>query len=225
MKKIFKYTGRTILFFVACIAVYLLAAFCLSRISVDKEKNQPEELAIYIKTNGVHTDLVLPVKTALVDWSKEIKFSNTHLADTAAIQYLAMGWGDKGFYLQTPTWSDLKFSVAFKAMTGLSNTAIHATYYSSLTESSKCKKIMISNAQYERLVNYIMNSFDKDENGHVMVIATNANYNTADAFYEAKGSYSLFYICNTWANDALKASGQAACLWTPFDSGIFRKYK
>jgi uncharacterized protein (TIGR02117 family) len=169
--------------------------------------------------------LVLPIKNGQFDWSKEIKFSDTQLADTSRARLLALGWGDKGFYLQTPKWSDLKFSVAFRAMTGLSTTAIHATFYDTLRENESCKKIMMGNAQYTRLVNYILNSLQQDDAGHVIKIVTRANYSKADAFYEAKGRYSLFYTCNTWANKALKACGQKACLWTAFDTGIFLQYK
>ena len=225
LKKIFKYILFFILGFVAFVLLYLLTAYCFSRITISKEDNQPAEVAIYIKTNGVHTDLVVPIKTAQLDWSKEIKFSNTHLSDTTNERYLAMGWGDKGFYLQTPTWGDLKFSVAFKAAFALSTTAIHATYYDTLVEDSACRKIMISNAQYTRLINYISASFQHDSAGHMIRIATNANYSNADAFYEANGSYNLFKTCNTWANTGLKKCGQKACLWTIFDTGIFLKYK
>jgi uncharacterized protein (TIGR02117 family) len=115
LKKILKYTGYFILSFIAFVLIYILAAYCLARMTVDKEPGLVNDVAIYIKTNGVHTDLVVPVKNEQLDWSREIKFSNAHLPDTTAIKYLAMGWGDKGFYLQTPTWADLKFSVAFKA--------------------------------------------------------------------------------------------------------------
>jgi uncharacterized protein (TIGR02117 family) len=159
-----------------------------------------------------------------MDWTQEVKPANTTAKDTS-YQYLAMGWGDKGFYLQTPTWAELKASVAFKAATGLSSTAIHATYYAAMQENERCKKIMISREQYTRLISYISNSFKKDEQGHFMYIATNANYGSHDAFYEANGSYSLFRTCNTWANSALKSCGQKCCLWTAFDTGIFLKYQ
>lgn len=224
-KKIFRLAGKCILGFIIFVLAYLGIAWCLSRITVDREAGQPEEMAIYIKTNGVHTDLVLPLKSDLIDWSREIRFSNAHLPDTGAVQYLAIGWGDKGFYLQTPTWADLKFSVAFKAAFALSTTAIHATFYDKLTENASCKKIMISRNAYARLISYISNSFQKDAAGHFIPIATNANYSNADAFYEANGSYSMLHTCNTWANNGLKSSGQKACLWTPFDTGIFLKYK
>ena len=139
MKKLVKYLLYTLLSFVGFFAFYLLSAYVLSRIGVDKEPNISQEVSIYILTNGVHTDLVMPIKHELMDWSKEVKFENTVSQDTVA-QYLAVGWGDKGFYLQTPTWADLKFSVAFKAATGLSTTAIHATYYQTMKEDTNCVK-------------------------------------------------------------------------------------
>ncbi len=224
LKNTLKYTGYFLLSFVGFVLVYIIAAYGLAAITIGRETGSKDEITIYIKTNGVHTDIVVPVKNAQQDWSREVQFTNTQLGDTAGIQYLAMGWGDKGFYLETPTWGDLKFSTAFKAATGLSTTAIHATYYHVMHEGEDCKKIVISTEQYNRLIKYITGSFQHDDAGHVEHIVTHANYGDNDAFYEAKGSYSMFYTCNTWANCALKSCGQRACLWTPFDKGIFKKY-
>jgi uncharacterized protein (TIGR02117 family) len=224
LKKIFKILVRIFVGFVGFILLYLLTAYCLARICINKNPVNYAEVAIYIKTNGVHTDIVLPVRNTQSDWSKEVKYTHTVSADTS-YHYVAFGWGDKGFYLETPEWSDLKISTAFKAAFGLGSTAIHATYYKVLQEDSTCKKIQIDRHQYNSLVNYISNTFKKDVAGHFMFIKTKANYGPTDAFYEAEGRYSLFYTCNTWANDALNACGQPCCLWTPFDTGIFLNYK
>ena len=225
-KKVVKVIFRTILGFIAFVALYLLGAFVLSRIGVNKElaSSSSAGVPIYIHTNGVHTDIVVPVKNEMCDWSKEIKFENTISKDTIA-KYVAFGWGDKGFYLNTPTWAQLKFSVAFKAAFALSTSAIHATFYKTIEENADCKKILISKDQYSALIAYIQKSFKTDSAGNIINIKTNANYNNEDAFYEAKGRYNLFYTCNTWANNALKACGQRACLWTPFDKGIFYQYR
>lgn len=84
---------------------------------------------------------------------------------------------------------------------------------------------MISKLQYERLVIFITDKFKKGTDGNFINIRTDAAYGTTDAFYEAKGRYNLFYSCNTWANDALKACGQKHCLWTFFDDPIFSIYE
>lgn len=224
MKKFLKITLRIIIGCVAFVALYLFAAWGLSKIAVPAEPLTSEDVTIYILTNGVHTDIVVPVRNPQMDWSKEIKFGNTVGNDSTAT-YVGFGWGDKGFYLNTPTWAELKFSVAFKAAFALSSSAIHATYHTKLTESSSCVKLQISNEQYARLIAYITKSFKTDAAGHYINIKTNANYGTGDAFYEAYRKYNLFYTCNTWANNALKSCGQRACLWTPADSPIFAKYQ
>jgi uncharacterized protein (TIGR02117 family) len=210
-------------FFVGAMCAYLLVAYLLSKVSVEKEANTTNEVPIYILTNGVHTDLVLPIKNELKDWSKDVLFENTYSKDSL-VEWLALGWGDKGFYLYTPTWDDLTFATAFRAAFGLSTSAMHATFYKKMTESDRCKKIEISKEQYKKLITYIQNSFQSGKNGSFIHIKTNANYGQNDAFYEAVGSYHLFNTCNTWTNNGLKSCGQKACLWTPFDTGIFQLY-
>jgi uncharacterized protein (TIGR02117 family) len=223
MKRVLKLIAFVILTPIVLVAVYLLAAVILSRLSVAKQATANSNIPLYILTNGVHTDLVLPVRTSQIDWSKQIPYANTTGKDTTA-SLIAFGWGDKGFYLETPTWADLKFSTAFKAAFGLSSAVVHTTYYHHLQEDNDCVKMMIDSAQYAHLVTFIEASFKTDNNGLPIYIHTNANYDNNDAFYEAKGSYSLFHTCNTWANNGLKAGGQKACWWTPFDKGIFYQY-
>ena len=224
MKKALKIFGLGFLGIFLFLSIYFLVAFVLGRMGTGEEKGTKDELSIYILTNGVHTDLVLPIKTEQIDWSEKIKFENTKGKQTD-YQYLAVGWGDKGFYLDTPTWAELKFSTAFRAAFGLSSAAIHATYYRRMKEGEDCVKINISKDQYQRLINFIKKSLLVQSNGEFIPIATNANYGDSDAFYDAKGSYSLFHTCNGWTNDALKVSGQKASVWTPFDSGIFYQYQ
>lgn len=207
------------------VVLYALLGFFLPFIQVSaKDDGKKKEIPIYIYTNGVHTDIVMPVKNNLQDWSAKIPFSNT-VSKKTDYNFVGIGWGDKGFYLDTPTWADLKFSTAFKAAFWLSESAMHCSYYKTMTEGNDCKKIMISNSQYQELVKFIDKKFDKDQNGNYILIPTNAVYSDNDAFYDAKGRYSFLDTCNTWANNALKAAGQKAALWTPSDYGIFLHYK
>lgn len=207
------------------VVIYVILGLLIPYIPVSaKNDGQKKEIPIYIYTNGVHTDIVMPVKNDLQDWSMKIPFANTKSKKTD-YQYIGIGWGDKGFYLDTPTWADLKFSTAVKAAFWLSDSAMHCTYYNTMKEGDDCKMIMISRNQYENLVKFVEDKFDRDQNGNFMLIPTNAVYSDNDAFYDAKGTYSFLYTCNTWSNNALKAAGQKAALWTPSDFGIFQHYK
>jgi uncharacterized protein (TIGR02117 family) len=203
---------------------YLVVVTSLSYISVNDElEKKYDKIPIYILTNGVHTDIVLPIKNEQYNWSNQLKFQHTKSKDLTC-KYVALGWGDKGFYLETPTWADLKASTALKATTGLSSSAMHVTFYKKMNESKTCKKIVISSENYKKLIAFISKSF-QTKSGEFLKIETNSVYGNHDVFYEATGSYSLFYTCNSWANQALKSANQKAALWTISDSGIFRHYE
>ncbi|WP_066440839.1 TIGR02117 family protein [Chryseobacterium sp. CCH4-E10] len=225
MKKMLFIILKTLGILVGIIVVYIALGYFLPFIEVAaKDDGEKKEIPIYIYTNGVHTDIVMPIKNELHDWSSEIPFNNTK-SKRSDYRYVGIGWGDKGFYLDTPTWADLKFSTAFKAAFWLSESAMHCTYYLEMREGEDCKMIMISKNQYLQLVKFVDNKFDKDPDGKNILIPTKAVYGDNDAFYDAKGRYSFLDTCNTWANNALKAAGQKAALWTPTDYGIFLHYQ
>jgi len=223
LKIVLKWLG----IFLVGISLYVVIMLVVAYIPVNSNKEACKEdcIDVYLLSNGVHTDIVVPVKNEVMDWSKITKYENTTSNDTT-FTYVAFGWGDKGFYLQTPQWSDLKFSVAFNAMFHLGSTAMHVDFCRPLVPGEKCKEIRISKAQYIKLVKYIRGSFKYDTHGEVIqIISTNDGYGPDDAFYEANGAYDLFNTCNSWANSALKACDQKACWWTPTDKGILHQYR
>ena len=101
---------------------------------------------------------------------------------------------------------------------------MHCTFYRNKKEGENVKKIALSEEEYQKLITYILDSFQV-QSGEFIKINTDAVYGANDVFYEANGSYSLMYTCNTWVNQALKAANQKAALWTVFDFGIFYHYK
>ncbi len=224
IKRAFKIIKKLFFAILIFLIIYSTSAYLLSKITVNSDAdNQSKNVSIYIKTNGVHTDIILPVKNEIKNWSSQIKFENTKSNDTTAT-YLAFGWGNKGFYLDTPEWSDLKASTAFNAAFGLSTSAMHTTFYKAIKENKDCIKITISEENYIKLVANIENTFQFDSRQNPIFIKA-TTYGNNDSFYEAKGNYSLFNTCNSWANETLKSANQKAAFWTVTDSGIFCHYK
>ena len=126
LKTIWTWTYRITLSLILFILVYLLSAVILSHITVHSKFHPiPADQAgidIYVRTNGMHTDLILPAQSSERDWYSIIPPADLHRIEDNTVgqtEYLSFGWGDKGFYLDTPTWADLKFSTAFIAATGL----------------------------------------------------------------------------------------------------------
>lgn len=210
---------------IAFIALYFAADFVLSRIPSNQDKNnQPKTITAYILSNGVHTDIVLPIKNELQDWTEIFPIENTR-GKSDKHQFISIGWGDKGFYLNTPEWKDLTLKTALVAGLGIGESALHVTYYRNMKEDELCYKVQIDSSQFENLKTYVLNALDKDQDGQHILVETNAQYGEDDAFYEAKGSYNLFFSCNTWANVALKKANMPSGIWTVFDKGILRHYQ
>ncbi|QEE50477.1 TIGR02117 family protein [Flavobacterium alkalisoli] len=222
LKGIFKIIKKFIIGLLCFIAVYIIATLVLSYIPVNTDAEKGD-IVVYVNSNGVHTDIIVPVKNDVKDWTGQILYSETKANDTLA-KYVAFGWGDKGFYLNTPKWSDLKASTAFRAAFYMGTSAMHTRFYKTVNQDDDCVKLTITKEDYRKLVDYIERSFQYDENGEVIWIA-NRSYGQYDAFYEGEGKYNLFYTCNTWTNCALKAANQKACLWTTYDKAILNKYK
>jgi uncharacterized protein (TIGR02117 family) len=228
-----KYTKKTlvwllkgVLFTVGVTAFYFLSAFVLTLIPGNPGKERPAQgIEIFVSSNGVHTDIVVPVQTALFNWEGFIPPSDFR-PEAVPFSYISFGWGDKGFYLDTPTWSDLKFSTAFNAMFCGAATAMHVAYFTGKpAESSYIRRLVLSPEQYSSLVKYIRGSFREDDSGKCILIDCCRYTGLNDSFYEARGSYSLFKTCNVWTNNALKACDVKTALWAPFEKCVMYRLR
>jgi uncharacterized protein (TIGR02117 family) len=223
LKRVARYLLRAFLAIVVIVLLYMLSAFICSRIAVNDDFVQADDgVTIYVESNGVHTDIVVPAQHKLADWTSLLPYEHFENVD-ASFEYIAFGWGDKGFYLDTPTWADLKFSTAFKAVFFLSSTAMHVTYKRNAPkESELSRRITISGEQYEKLIAYIKSSFQVSSSNSFIPI-THPGYSRTDCFYEAIGTYSFLKTCNVWTGEGLDAAGVRVGWWTPFDSSVFNE--
>ncbi len=213
IRNLFRYIIRSLLFLAAAILLYYLAALVFSIIPT-RPKTQvcASTSSYFITTNGIHLDVVVPK-----DFFAEDNWAGLTIPDR--VQYVAVGWGDKGFYLETPTWDDLKLSTALQALFWKSETAMHLTYYT--RKPTSWRAIELCPEQIADLQTYMLDSFEKTKDGRVMEIL-GAGYTDSDLFFEAVGNYSVFRTCNNWANQALKAAGVKTAVWSPFDWGVLR---
>lgn len=195
---------------------YLLVSLILSLITIDRTvSDKVFEKTIYLSTNGVHLNIVIPKKDLDSLLLSGIKHKQTE-------KYLSFGWGDENFYINTPTWADLTFNNAFRALFLQSTTLMHVTRYKE--KRSDWVEIKVSESEFNKLNAYLRNTFENDKNG-MKIILENKGYTAIDDFYRAKGSYSFFKTCNSWVNQGFKESGLKSCLWTPFDFGLLNKYE
>lgn len=208
---IFKLLKTVFTFLILAVILYFLAALILSFMKTHPPK--PDCVAgreIYITTNGVHLDIVLPVENVEPEFLSRLEI-------LPGTKYVSFGWGDREFYINTPEWKDLTFKTAFKALFLKSETAMHVTCYP--TSYSSWRKIKICTSQFDLLNKYFEESFSKNESRRFKKIAV-PGYYESDFFYESTGSFTLFNTCNVWVNKALKVAGIPTSVWSPFDFGV-----
>ncbi len=223
IKSILKFILKLFLILVSFIAIWILAALLLPKIKINQNFSACHDdcVTMYLRSNGMHTDIVFPVINNEKDWRAAFPIAAFEGVDST-FNYIAIGWGDKGFYLETPTWADLKVSTALKAMVGVSGTAMHITYLKNApVEGEYGRQLKISKEQYYLLLNYIDDAFKKDDNGNVLLIK-HPDYDINDNYYEAKGSYSVFRTCNVWTSQCLKSAGIQNGYWTPSAASVMQ---
>jgi len=195
--------------------LYVGISLILTLITISaKDQAIPCNHTLFLSTNGVHLDIILPKS----DIDSTLLRGITHSMDDT---YIAFGWGDENFYIHTPTWNDLTFGNAFNALFLQSPTLIHVTRYR--YPQNHWVKVELNEYALQQLNQYILQSFQKNKNGD-KIILEHDGYTQRDAFYKAIGHYSCLNTCNSWVNTGFKTSGLKACYWTPFDFGLMDKY-
>ena len=211
-KKAFRWCKRLgKLMLLAVIAVVVILVVGLIPVNNDFQPTE-DGIQIYIVSNAVHADIILPVSTANADWSQ--KFTDAQfLSDVGSQSHVAFGWGDRGFFLETKTWDDFKLSTAANALLLPSESCVHVSFTNPDAYLDPVS-VTISSEQYGRLTKFIEKTFELDDRGKCIQIPGEA-YSTKDAFFAAKGRYHFFNTCNSWVGRCLKIAGVKTPWLTP----------
>jgi uncharacterized protein (TIGR02117 family) len=218
-RKIARYVLRFFGVLFLLVACYIIAAFILGIIPVNKDYVQASHgTEIYISSNGVHLDIIMPVATGQINWRDLVP--PEHFPGAVGFdRYVGFGWGERNFYIRTPTWADLRLDVAINAMFWPTVSAMHVNYYRSAPRlGSHTISITLDDEEIKELQAYIYGSFQLKKGQAILI--ENAGYDVDDNFYEARGKYHMFYTSNDWVNEALKKIGVRSAVWSPFDKGL-----
>ena len=168
---------------------------------------------ILVLSSAIHTDLALPASPDVV---ARFAFMAADGVDPAqpGVGYIIAGWGGRSFYIDTPTWSDLKPGPVFSALT-IDRSVMHMGLAGAIEpEHPSVTAIELDEASFERLVQSVLDSFTPGAGGRPDVVA-GAQYGDHDLFYEAEGSFNAFVGCNVWTARMLRQAGLRTGWWTP----------
>ncbi|RWF85240.1 MAG: TIGR02117 family protein [Mesorhizobium sp.] len=172
---------------------------------------------ILVLKNPIHTDIAVPVDDEV---RKRFHFlvDDGIPADMTGVRYIVFGWGSRAFYLETPTWSELKAVPVMKAMT-LDASVMHVDVAGNIVEPHPdVAGFDIRQERFAALLDFIAASFQRGPNGPILI--ENAAYSRFDRFYEANGHFNALVGCNTWTAAALRIAGLRTGWWNPLPASL-----
>ncbi len=194
---------------------YVAAALIGGAIPTNANWHAPSQgIEIFVETNGIHTGLIVPKVAAGVDWRGIARPSDIADPRYAARSHLAIGWGERAFYLGTPTWADIKLSTTLHAATGSDDTLVHIEHVAPPTPNADQRVIILRPAEYRRLATFVRASLNGARPAH------RYGYGRHDAFYVGRGRYDAVRTCNAWTGRALRNAGVRVGWWTPFSNSV-----
>ena len=220
LKRALKRCGRiarwAVTSLVAVVALFALSGWIGSSIPRNRGWHEPQQgIEIMVGTNGVHTELVLPLVTPEKDWRPVFPAADVELPDRD-YTHVAVSWGEKEVFLDTPTWWDLSPVTVLKIIGVGGDGLIHAAHYVRPAPADDFRPLRLRPAEYRRLVAAIERALPQGKR------VRHHGYGPQDVFYDAPGKYTVTRTCNQWTSNVLAAAGVRTGWWTPFAGGVMK---
>jgi uncharacterized protein (TIGR02117 family) len=214
--RVAKWTGIAALGLIAASLLYGLAALVCA---LFPRAGRPQAIVaddpvLFVCASLAHADIVMPLSDEIGDWRNAFFAVAGDLPEEA---HIAVGWGDLGFYRETPRWRDLRFGTALRALAGVGPATLHVKAVNAPDAASGCIGVKIDRAGRQALARFILASGQKDSDGFPPLIE---QPNPGEAFYAAKGRWSAWRTCNGWAAEALAEAGLPSAVWAPFSFSV-----
>jgi len=202
------------------VALFALSGWMGSSIPRNRDWQEPApEMAgsveIMVGTNGIHTELVLPLVTPEKDWRQVFPAADLAVPERP-FTHVAVSWGEREVFLNTPTWWDLSPMTVLRIIGIGGDGLIHAAHYVRPAPSDSNRPLRLTSEEYRRLVAAIERALPQGPR------VVHPGYGPHDVFYDAPGRYTITRTCNQWTSDTLAAAGVRTGWWTPFAGGVMK---
>lgn len=167
---------------------------------------------ILVISNPIHTDLAFPLDDETLRYFPFLEAEGLPVRHPLA-RWIIFGWGGRAFYLETPTWAELKPMPVVKSLT-LDQSVMHVEVAGELNlQNAAIHSIPIAQQDFDRMARAVAGSF-RLRDGAVQAIP-NKSYGRSDRFFEANGFFNALLGCNTWTASMLRQAGLKTGLWNP----------
>ena len=172
---------------------------------------------VLVLAGPIHTDIAIPLDAMSRERFAFLREAGMPLDDPAA-RWLLFGWGGRAFYLETPTWRDLRPGPAARALTA-DRAVLHVDVLGELAVPQEgLRAYDVDTAARERLERAILVTFDLEEGDPVAI--PDKGYGASDRFFEADGWFNVLLGCNTWTAAMLREAGLTTGWWTPLPATL-----
>lgn len=217
--------GKAVALILGLPLLYLAAGVAGSLIPANGDWVEPENgIQIFVRTNGVHTWLIFPKVTKVLDWRSLVNPSHIKDARYGHSDHVAFGFGNKDFYLNTPTWSDLSVQTALAAAFGRGPALMHVEHVHQPKADPYTRPLRVRPQEYDRLIQRVRSSFAYGPDGRLIPLM-GRGYGNGDIFYASHGAYNAGRTCNEWTGETLRFAGIKTGRWTPFSQSIMWRMK
>ncbi len=176
------------------------------------------ECQICVTNSGFHADLLLPRQNHIFDWQNYFPKQEIGIDTPVPYKYLGFGWGDRTFFMNPPKRIELVVSRGFKALFLPTPSVMRVQGHFSIPQDKEVKCVGVSRSDYLKLVEFIQDSFQLDNQGRKVLISYGRQPQTS--FYAAKGSYSVLKTSNSWTASGLGSANVNTPLWAGLSSPI-----
>lgn len=216
LRSVARMAGALLVIVVGLMLAFALSAWIGAAIPRNADWQEPAEgITILIGDNGVHTEIVMPLETEVIDWRDH--FPLAALADPSPdYTNVGLSWGERAFFLQTPSWSQLDPITGLSALAG-EDALLHAAFYVRPAPADDFRPVVLRPEEYRRLATAIAAQVPPPGERRVY-----PGYDRHDFFTTARGRYHLGNTCNQWTSDQLANAGVQTGWWTPLPGGVMQ---
>lgn len=121
------------------------------------------------------------------------------------VAYLEFGWGDRDYYQAVEVTTGVALKAAFLPTDSAIQVMAMNEDFMTFFAEDEVLSLSISSSGLDALVQFIVDSFERDENDKIVELRVGEEVNSQ--FYQATGKYHLFNTCNKWTAKGLRSAG------------------